>query len=114
MKKIILWFIVLCYPALKLSAQVWAAPGAVWNYTFKSFDINNVEGFTEVRYLGDTLIGGVVTNKLLYQRCAKHANPIYPSIQPEVYVFYTRLVNGVVMYQRSSSQFDTLVNFNAT
>lgn len=111
MKKIMLLF---CYSGLAGTAlsQVWCPPGAVWNFTFAGTNTaTSTYGYTEMRYAGDEMAGGLMCKKLERVRYAfgYGSNNPYP---PESRFYFTHVANGVIRHLTDANTFDTLANFN--
>lgn len=106
MKNSITFFFILF--GLSALSQSWCDPGANWKYNFMTFGI---EGYTEINYVGDTLIAGQQAQKLDKHTFAYN----YISLQLEDFnqgMDITYEDNGVV-YVRFENAWDTLYNFNA-
>lgn len=106
--KIILWAILFIIPFAS-SGQNWCDSGANWKYSFINVA---VEGYTEIKYAGDTIISGQpakILDKHLYAYDYIFTQPIDFDLGQE----YTYENNGVVFLWYNNS-WDTLYNFNAT
>lgn len=90
--------------------QSWCAPGANWKYNYGSGF--GTEGYVEISYAGDTLIGAQLSQKLSKQL---HAYDWFSAqyIDAPIGIEYTYEENGVV-YIRYNNDWDTLYHFNAT
>ena len=100
---------ILFLTSFAVNSQTWCDPGANWKYSFFNF---GSEGYTEIQYVGDTVINGQSAHIL-----DKHLHAYNHWIgQSEVYdlgMEYTYENNGVV-YLWYENNWDTLYNFNAS
>lgn len=95
--------------SLTLFSQSWCDAGANWKYSYVNI---GAAGYTEVNYIGDTLIDGQSAQKLdkhLYAYDYIFSQNVDFNLGME----YTYENNGVV-YLRYENDWDTLYNFNAT
>ena len=96
--------------AFTVYSQNWCDQGANWKYSF--FTAFYAEGYTQIEYVGDTLISGQSAKKLNKHHYVYN----YFNSQSEDYdigMEYTYENNGVV-YLWHNNNWDTLYNFNAT
>lgn len=98
----------LFFISLQSMGQTWCDAGANWKYTYTGF---GPQGYTEIKYVGDTVIAGQQAQKL-----NKHIYA-YDYLFSQYVDFdwgneFTYENNGVV-YLHYDNQWDTLYNFNA-
>jgi len=89
--------------------QTWCDEGANWKYRYMSGF--GTEGYTEISYIGDTLIEGQLSNKLSKQLVAFDLVAL-EDVNYDYGYEYTYEENGVV-YLWFNNHWDTLYNFQA-
>ncbi|WP_165851385.1 T9SS type A sorting domain-containing protein [Brumimicrobium aurantiacum] len=95
--------------SILLFAQSWADQGANWKYNYSNGF--GLEGYTQIKYVGDTVIGGQnaqILDKHLYGYDQVSSEDVEYDLGSE----YTYENNGVV-YLRHNNSWDTLYHFNA-
>ena len=106
-----LLFVLLTLSTFPGQAQSWCPPGATWTYGYESI-MSGYYGVERVEYVGDTLVGGQLTQRLLQTEVVRsmgsseYVSTSYSSL-------YTYLDNGVVYLWDDYSGYDTLMWFNA-
>ncbi len=103
MKKLLLVFFL--FSAIVSQAQIFAPPGAEWEYTgvvYGGFSI----GTTTMKYTGDTLINGIYCQKI------KQVNATIPwlNIGWELYFYSTS--NKIYYYNQLTNQFDLIYDYS--
>lgn len=96
--------------SLSAFSQNWCDAGANWKYNF--FSVFYAEGYTEIKYVGDTVINGQAAKKLnKHHYFYSFFNSQYEDY--DIGMEYTYENNGVA-YLWYENAWDTLYNFNAT
>ncbi|MBX3164060.1 MAG: T9SS type A sorting domain-containing protein [Bacteroidetes bacterium] len=124
MKKLVFFSIAILF-AVKISAQdtTWCPQGATWYFKYsQSWYSQQIRknGYVELKYTGDTTINSIACKKIIgkFSGCT-YCHVSNPSVYPQVVIpnfrtHYTYENNGVIyLYNKNSSKFDTVVNFNA-
>ncbi|MBX3165469.1 MAG: hypothetical protein KF900_13420, partial [Bacteroidetes bacterium] len=124
MKKLVFFSIAILF-GVKVSAQdtTWCPQGATWYFEYSQnfYSMAMVKnGYVELKYTGDTTINKIVCKKIIgkFSGCTScwHRNlSVYPKVVIHNFrTYYTYENNGVIyLYNKNSSKFDTVVNFNA-
>jgi hypothetical protein len=98
--------------AFAAQAQVagWCAPGAEWVQVYSTSVSPSgpvLNGIVHARFVGDTLVGGLITQRILRDLYLQQGGSTIHSTLPTA---YTRYGNGVVRIRMGQSlQFDTLL-----
>jgi len=95
--------------ALTVNAQVWSPPGATWTYSYSNqFSIT---GYVEIKYVGDSVVGGQLTKVLEKTRYSLEQ---FSGVQDTIDLGkeFTYLDSNVVYYYRLG-QFFVLYDFNS-
>lgn len=107
MKNYLLFILVLM--SVQGYAQSWCPTGSTWHYSYSSM---LESGFVRLEYSGDSLVDGVIAQKINRQRHTyNHLNNTYHIHDLELELTYE---NEGVVFIRFSNEWDTLYNFNAT
>lgn len=95
---------------ISATSQTWCDPGADWKYNYSNGF--GTEGYTQMTYVGDTLILGQAAQKIDKHIYAYDYNSAQ-NIEYDLGQEYTYEENGIV-YLRYNNNWDTLYNFNAS
>jgi len=107
--KRLLLFLIFTGFIFSAKGQNWAAPGAVWHYSFTNF---GYDGYVKIIHTGDTVISGKTCDILQKTRFGYN---YFNSVFDTVYLGedFTYIQNDTVFYFRNN-QFFILYDFNAT
>lgn len=92
------------------TSQTWCDAGANWKYSYMNGF--GTEGYTEIKYVGDTVISAQTSQKL-DKHIYAYDYVLSQSVDYDLGQEYTYENNGVV-YLWYNNSWDTLYNFNAT
>lgn len=100
--------VILVLVSVQVYAQSWCPTGSTWHYSYSSMFES---GFVRLEYNGDSLVDGVIAQKINRQRHTfNHLNNSYHIHDLELELTYE---NEGVVFIRFSNEWDTLYNFNA-
>ena len=106
------FLVLILFFSIQSNAQVWIDNNATWYYDWSSIGFG---GFEEISYTQDTLIDGVLCQKI---EAAQHE--FYPAADGEInylgvqnYLAGITYVHGDTVFYRNNNEFFTLFNFGA-
>ncbi len=91
-------------------SQTWCLPGANWKYSYMNGF--GTEGYTQIQYIGDTVINGQLS-KILDKHIYAFNYQNSQAVDIDAGKEYTFETNGIV-YLWYNNNWDTLYNFNAS
>jgi hypothetical protein len=99
---------------LSFRAQTWCPPGATWYFDLPR-SIGKYNGYIEFRYVGDTLINGLVSKKINGEFTGTEINlsPFTTTVISNFQNYYTYFANHV-LFVYNGVNFDTVVNYKAS
>jgi hypothetical protein len=103
-------FVLLFLICLKVSAQTWPQPGAIWNYNFLSLMYG---GHVEIKHTGDTTLKGhncsVLTEVMVLQRQSGPNTETIIGPASKIFMYE----DGAAVYWYTRDSFYKLYDFNA-